>query len=80
MLTGMWVLLSSRLRTWLLLTVAVPLAATVARRLARRIESRHGETKVSRSLYKASDLVSRNRRDEVSEQPRRRGVAALRRR
>ena len=76
----MWALFSTRLRTWLLFAVALPVAGTLARAVAGRIERRNGETRVSRSLHKASDLVARKQRKPVSEPPRRRGVAALRRR
>lgn len=80
----MLALFSTRLRTWVLFTVALPLGGVLARAIARRLEQRTGETKVTRSLYKASDLVSRRQRgqtgQEVSEKPRRRGVAGLRRR
>lgn len=78
MLGDMWALFSARLRTWVLFTIAVPLAGALARAIARRIEARSGETKVSRSLWKVGNLA---RRREVSEPaPKRRGVAALRRR
>jgi hypothetical protein len=76
----MLALFSTRLRTWLLLTVALPLGGVLARALARRIEQRHGETRVTRSLYKASDLVSRRSRAEVSDKPKRRAGGGRRRR
>lgn len=80
----MWALFSTRLRTWVLFTVALPLGGVLARAIARRLEQRHGETRLTRSLYRASDLVSRRQRQEagpeVSAKPRRRGVAGLRRR
>jgi hypothetical protein len=65
----MWALFAARLRTWILLTVALPLGATPARALARRIESRNGETKISRTLYTASDLVSQRQRQEHAASP-----------
>jgi hypothetical protein len=46
----MWALLSRRFRRWLLMVVAVPLLGVVARRLADRIERRHGSTRTSRAL------------------------------
>jgi hypothetical protein len=55
----MWALLSTRLRTWLLLAVAVPLAGALARFVAGRLERRNGSTRVSRALYSASDLAAR---------------------
>jgi hypothetical protein len=60
----MWALLSTRLRTWLLLAVAVPLAGALARAIARRIERRNGPTRLSRGLYSAGDLASRRQRRE----------------
>jgi hypothetical protein len=55
----MWALLSTRLRTWLLLAVAVPLAGALARFLARRLERRNGSTRVTRALYSVGDLAAR---------------------
>jgi hypothetical protein len=51
--------LSRRLRTWLLLTVAVPALAVVARAVAQRIEKRNGPTGVSRALVGFSNLIGR---------------------
>ena len=64
MLALMWVLLSSRLRMWLIFTVAVPLVAAVSRRLARRIEARHGPSRLSRGLNTAGELGRRSRGKE----------------
>lgn len=58
----MWVLLSSRLRTWVLLTVAVPLGGALARAVARRLERRGGSTRLSRGLFTVGDLASRRGR------------------
>jgi hypothetical protein len=58
----MWALLSTRLRTWLLLAVAVPLAGALARAVARRLEQRNGPTRLSRALYSAGDLAARRKR------------------
>ena len=52
----MFALLSSRLRTWLILTVAVPIGAAGARRLARAIEARRGPSGLTRGLNKAGEL------------------------
>jgi hypothetical protein len=76
----MWALLSSRLRTWLLLAVAVPLIGALARAIARRLERRNGSSRLSRALYSIGDLAARRggrgRRDisvggqgEVSSKP-----------
>jgi formate hydrogenlyase subunit 4 len=46
----MWALLSRRFRRWLLMVVAVPLLGALARRLADRIEQRHGPNVASRAL------------------------------
>jgi hypothetical protein len=58
----MWALLSTRLRTWVLFAVAVPLAGAVARTVARRIERRRGSTRLTRALTTAGDLASRRDR------------------
>lgn len=58
---NMLALLSSRVRTWLLLAVAVPVAGALARAIARRLEARSGPTRVSRALFSAGDLASRRR-------------------
>jgi hypothetical protein len=55
----MWALLSTRLRTWLLLAVAVPVAGAIARAVARRLEQRNGSTKLSRALFTAGDMAAR---------------------
>lgn len=57
----MWALLSTRLRTWLLLTVAVPLGAALARRLAHEIERRRGPSGLTRALHRAGELADRRR-------------------
>ncbi len=57
----MWLFLTSRLRTWLLFTVVVPLATGLLRRAGRVLERRTGSTPVTRALYKASDLGDRAR-------------------
>ena len=57
----MWALLSTRLRTWLLIAVALPLAGALARAVARRLERRNGSTKLSRALQTAGDMAARRR-------------------
>ena len=57
----MWFFLTSRLRTWLLLTVVVPLATGLLRRAGQVLERRTGSTPVTRALYKAGDLGDRAR-------------------
>jgi hypothetical protein len=57
----MWLFLSRRLRMWLILTVLVPFATGVLRKLGRRLERRNGPNAVSRTLLKAGDLGERAR-------------------
>ena len=57
----MWLFLTSRIRTWLILTVVVPLATGLLRRVGQVIERRTGSTPVTRALYKAGDLGDRAR-------------------
>ena len=61
----MWALLSTRLRTWLLIAVALPRAGALARAVARRLERRNGSTKLSRALQTAGDLAARRPRAET---------------
>ncbi len=58
----MWALFSTRLRTWLLVAVAVPLAGAAARAAARRLEKRNGPTRLSRGLFSVGDLAARRGR------------------
>lgn len=58
----MWVLLSSRLRRWLFMTVAIPVLGALARKLGDRLEQRRGTTRLSRGLHKVGDLTGRGRR------------------
>jgi len=58
----MWLFLTRRLRTWLILTVVVPLAGGVLRRLGQTLERRGGPTAVSGALLKGADLSDRARR------------------
>jgi hypothetical protein len=57
----MWLFLTRRLRMWLILTVLVPLATGVLRRLGRALERRRGPSTVSNALLKAGDLGDRGR-------------------
>ncbi|MCF6509312.1 hypothetical protein E9549_18160 [Blastococcus sp. MG754426] len=57
----MWLFLTRRLRMWLILTVVVPLATGVLRRLGRALERRRGPSTVSNALLKAGDLGDRAR-------------------
>ncbi|MGY2001607.1 MULTISPECIES: hypothetical protein [unclassified Blastococcus] len=57
----MWLFFTRRLRMWLILTVVVPLATGVLRRLGRALEQRRGPSTVSNALLKAGDLGDRAR-------------------
>jgi hypothetical protein len=74
----MWLLLTRRLRVWLLVTFVVPLATGLLRRLGLALERRSGPTRVSRALLQAGDLGERARARLRGEGRRRRGL--LRRR
>jgi hypothetical protein len=52
----MWLFLTRRFRTWVLLTVLAPLATSVLRRLGQSLERRNGPTPVSNGLLKAGDV------------------------
>jgi hypothetical protein len=74
----MWALLSTRLRTWLLFAIAVPLAGVVARTVARRLEQRHGSTRLSLALQTAGNAASRrDRRTDRRHGPSRTPVSSL---
>jgi len=55
----MWVFLSSRLRRWVVMAVAVPLTLTGLRWLRRRIEARHGTNRLTRGLAKIDAVAAR---------------------
>ncbi|UOY00459.1 hypothetical protein [Blastococcus sp. PRF04-17] len=57
----MWLFFTRRLRMWLILTVVVPFATGVLRKVGRRLERNGGPTRVSRALLKAGDLGDRAR-------------------
>jgi hypothetical protein len=57
----MWLFLTRRLRTWLILTLLLPVATGVLRRLGETLERRRGSTTLSRSLLRAGDLGDRAR-------------------
>lgn len=56
----MWLLLTSRLRRWVILTVAVPLLGFAARRLGERMERDHAPSRLSRALRRLGNLTSRH--------------------
>ena len=57
----MWLFFTRRLRMWLILTVLVPFATGVLRKVGRGLERRSGPTTISRALLKAGDLGDRAR-------------------
>jgi formate hydrogenlyase subunit 4 len=57
----MWLFLTRRLRMWLILTVVVPLASGLLRRIGRTLERRNGPSGISRSLLKAGEFGDRAR-------------------
>jgi hypothetical protein len=57
----MWLFLMRRVRLWLILTVLVPLASGLLRRLGRTLERRNGPSRASRTLLRAGDLGDRAR-------------------
>ena len=57
----MWLFLTRRLRMWLVLTVVVPLASGLLRRLGTALERRNGPGAVSSALIKGGDLGDRAR-------------------
>jgi hypothetical protein len=57
----MWFFFSRRLRTWLVLTVVVPITTGLLQRMGRSLERRNGSSTVSRALLKAGDVGDRAR-------------------
>jgi predicted metal-binding membrane protein len=55
----MWVLLSSRLRTWLVLAIAVPLARAVLRRASASASRRDPNSTAARGLRSMEAGLSR---------------------
>jgi hypothetical protein len=58
----MWVLLSARLRRWLLVTAVLPLVAMVARSAADRVERSRGPNPVTGALRRVGSLDRRGGR------------------
>jgi hypothetical protein len=57
----MWLFLTRRVRVWVIVTVLVPLATGLLRRIGHTLERRRGSTPVSRALLQAGDLGDRAR-------------------
>jgi hypothetical protein len=54
----MWVFLSRRLRTWLLLAIALPIVRLVVHRLAVAAERRDASARTARLLNQADSAVT----------------------
>lgn len=54
----MWVFLSARLRTWVLLAVALPTGRLLARRLALAAERHDPSTRTARALHQVDSAVT----------------------
>ena len=54
----MWVFLSARLRTWLLLAIALPLARLLVHRLAVATERHDPSARTAKLLHRADSAVT----------------------
>lgn len=54
----MWMLLSKRLRVWVLLSIALPLTRVVVHRLALAAERRDPSARTARALRQADSAVT----------------------
>jgi hypothetical protein len=54
----MWVFFSRRLRMWLLLAIALPLARALVHRLALAAEKRDSSTRTAKALHQADSAVT----------------------
>ena len=54
----MWAFLSRRLRTWLLLAIALPLTQAIVHRLALAAVRRDPSSRTARALFKADSAVT----------------------
>ena len=68
----MWVFFTRRLRMWLLLAIALPLARALIHRLALAAEQRDPSTRTARALHQADSSVTAVSRRAASRQERRR--------
>jgi hypothetical protein len=57
----MWLFLTRRFRTWLILTLVVPLGTGLLRRIGEALERRNGPSSVSNGLLRAGQLGDRAR-------------------
>ncbi len=58
----MWLFLTRRIRTWLILTVAAPLVAKLLQRAGASLERRNGPTSLSRGLSRGGEFLDSRRR------------------
>jgi hypothetical protein len=54
----MWAFFSRRLRTWLLLAIALPLVQALVHRLALAAERRDPSTRTAKTLHQADSAVA----------------------
>lgn len=57
----MWLFLTRRLRTWLIVTLVIPLATGLLRRIGEALERRNGPSSVSNALLRAGQFGDRAR-------------------
>jgi hypothetical protein len=55
---NMWAFFSRRLRVWLLLAIALPLARALVHRLALAAERRDSSTRTAKALHQADSTVT----------------------
>ena len=67
----MWVFFTRRLRMWLLLAIALPLARALVHRLAVAAERRDASTRTARALRQADSTVTAVSRRTASKRDRR---------
>ncbi|MDQ3452294.1 MAG: hypothetical protein M3493_06285 [Actinomycetota bacterium] len=60
--TGMWALLSRRLRLWFLLAVGVPIVGWLLEAVANRMEARSGETALTRRMHSGRSWLRQHER------------------
>jgi hypothetical protein len=69
----MWAFFSRRLRTWLLLAIALPLARALVHRLALAAERRDPSTRTAKALHQADSTVTAVSGRTASKRERRKG-------
>jgi hypothetical protein len=67
----MWAFFSRRLRTWLLLAIALPLTQALVHRLALTAERRDPSTRTAKTLLKADSVLTAVSRRAARKQERR---------